>query len=54
LFEMDGVDERASGLLGKQYDCLNLFTNHSLQNVQDNILVLVDEFLVKNELARSK
>ena len=44
LFESDGIDECASGLWAKHYDCLNLLTDHSLQNVLNNILVLVDKF----------
>ena len=51
---MDGIDERVSGLWVKHYDRLNLFTDHSLQNVPDDILVLVDKFLVQNGLVNSK
>ena len=43
-----------SGLWLKHYDRLNLFTDHSLQNVPDDILVLVDKFLVQNGLVNSK
>lgn len=38
----------------KRYDHLNLFTDHSLQNVPDDILALVDKFLVQNGLVNSK
>jgi hypothetical protein len=38
----------------KRYDRLNLFTDHSLQNVPDDILALVDKFLVQNGLVNSK
>lgn len=54
MFELDGIDERASGLWVKHYDRLNLFTDHSLQNVSGDILVLVDKSLVQNGLVSSK
>ena len=54
LFELDGIDECASGLWLKQYDRPNLFTDHSLQNVPDDILVLVEKFLMQNGLVNSK
>ena len=53
LFELDGIDECALGLWAKHYDCLNLLTDHSLQNVLNNILVLVDKFLVQSWLVNS-
>ena len=54
MFELDGVDECALDLWVKPYDRLNLFTDHSLLNVPDEILVLVDKFLMQNRLANSK
>lgn len=54
LFELDGIGERASGLWAAHYDSLNLFTDHSPRNVPDDILVLVDKFLVQNGLVNSK
>ena len=54
LFELDGIDARASGLWLKLYDRPNLFTDHSLQDVQDDILVLPDKFLMHNRLVNSK
>lgn len=54
LFELDGIDERAYGLWVKYYDRLNLFTDHLLQNVPDDILVLVNKFLVRNGLVNFK
>jgi hypothetical protein len=38
----------------KHDDRLNLFTDHSRQNVPDDIPVLVDKFLVLNALVNSK
>ena len=54
MFELDGIDERASDLWVKPYDRLYLFTGHLLQNVPDDILVLVDKFLVQNGPVNSR
>jgi|APFre7841882630_1041343.scaffolds.fasta_scaffold142001_1 hypothetical protein len=52
LFELNGIDECASGLRVKHYGRLNLFTDRSLQNIPDDILVLMDKFLVQNGLVK--
>lgn len=54
LFELDGIDECTFGLWVKHYARLNLFADHSLQDVPDDILVLSDKFLMHNGLVKSK